>query len=96
MKPIIFALMALLGVLQYQLWFAPGGIVPTYHLQQSIEQQASANKELIARNDEVTADIHDLKTGNEAVEEHARNDLGMIKQGELFYQIVKTSSTKNN
>jgi cell division protein FtsB len=92
MKPIIFALITLLGVLQYQLWFAPGGIVPTVRLQHAIEQQAAVNKKLIARNDEITADIQDLKTGNEAVEEHGRNDLGMIKHGEVFYQIVKTSN----
>ena len=92
MKPIIFALIALLGVLQYQLWFAPGGIVPTYHLQHSLKQQTAVNRELAARNDEITADIEDLKTGSEAAEEHARNDLGMIKKDEIFYQIVKTSN----
>jgi cell division protein FtsB len=92
MKPIIIALVALLGVLQYQLWFAAGGIMPTYRLQQSIKQQLVMNKQLATRNDELTADIHDLKTGNEAVEEHARNELGMMKPGEVFYQIVKTSN----
>jgi cell division protein FtsB len=92
MKPIIFALVALLGVLQYQLWFAPGGIVPTYHLQRSLKQQTAVNKELAIRNDQITAEIQDLKMGNEAVEERARNDLGMVKQGEVFYQIVKTAN----
>lgn len=92
MKSIIFALLALLGVLQYQLWFAAGGIVPTYHLQRAIQQQLVVNKQFTARNDQLTAEIQDLKTGNEAVEEHARNDLGMVKPGETFYQIIKTGN----
>lgn len=90
MKPIIIALIALLVVLQYQLWVAPGGIVQTYHLQKSIQQQTLVNKQLLARNDEIAADIKDLKTGNEAIEEHARNDLGMIKPNEIFYQAVRS------
>lgn len=89
MKPIIIAMIVLLGVLQYELWFAIGGILPTYHLKQAIKTQTAVNQQLQVRNNLLVAEIKDLKTGNQAIEEHARSDLGMIKPGEVFYQIVK-------
>lgn len=89
MKAIFLALFILLLVLQYQLWFAPGGVTSLFRLQQSIQHQIDMNKQLAARNNQLIADINDLKNGNEAIEERARNDLGMIKKGEVFYQIVK-------
>lgn len=51
----------------------------------------AVNKKLAERNAILMADIFDLKHGNEAIEEHARNDLGMIKKGEVFYQITNLS-----
>ncbi len=89
MKPIIFILVVLIGLLQYQLWFAPGGLVSAYELHQSIQHQEEANQKLSSRNSQVELDINDLKNGNEAAEERARNDLGMVKKGEIFYQVVK-------
>ena len=89
MKPIILVLLALFALLQYELWFAPGGAMTAYHLHKNIVKQTQINKQLAARNTILGADIQDLKNGNEAVAERARNDLGMIKKGEVFYQIVR-------
>lgn len=89
MKPIIFILTALFILLQYQLWFASGGVFTAYRLHSNITKQAQMNKKLQERNAILVADIKELKHGNDAVEERARNDLGMIKKGEVFYQIVQ-------
>lgn len=89
MKPIILVLMALFALLQYELWFAAGGAMTAYHLHKNIVKQTQINKQFAARNAILVADIKDLKNGNEAVAERARNDLGMIKKGEVFYQIVR-------
>lgn len=88
MKPIITVLVALLVLLQYEIWFAPRGIVTAYQLHNNIMAQTKINKQLAERNKILIADIKDLKSGNEAIEERARNDLGMIKSGEVFYQVV--------
>ena len=89
MRPIFFVLMALFALLQYQLWFASGGVVSIYHLHKNIEKQQIVNQRLTSRNAVLMADIKDLKSGNEAIEERARDELGMVKKGEVFYQIVK-------
>lgn len=88
MKPVFLALAILFVLLQYQLWFADGGIISIHRLNQAIEKQQQANAKLIERNHTLGADVRDLKNGNDAVAERARNDLGMVKQGEVFYQIV--------
>lgn len=91
MRPQIFVttiLLVLLAVLQYKLWFSPDGISQFWLLKQNIAQQDQQNNILQARNDRVRAEIEDLKNGGEAIEEHARNDLGLIKSGESFYQII--------
>ncbi|WP_267257080.1 cell division protein FtsB [Coxiella endosymbiont of Ornithodoros maritimus] len=89
MRPIIAILIALFVLLQYQLWFASGGIVSVCYLNENINHQIMENQKLKDRNTALLADIDDLKHGAEAIEEHARNDLGMIKKSEVFYQIVK-------
>lgn len=89
MRSIVGILIVLFIVLQYQLWLATGGIMSVYHLNKNINQQILKNKAFANRNAMLAADIDDLKNGNKAIEEHARNDLGMIKKGEVFYQVVK-------
>ena len=91
MKPIVITLVALLLLLQYELWFAPRGVIMAYRLHRALVEQSAVNAGLKERNAVLVADIHDLKSGNEAIEERARHDLGMIKSGEVFYQIVHSS-----
>lgn len=62
-----------------------------HKLNEIIEKQQQINAQLIERNHTYAADVSDLKHGNDAIAERARNDLGMIKQGEVFYQIVPSN-----
>lgn len=89
MKPFLIGLAILLIALQYALWFSSGGIVQIWHLNHANVALKQDNAALIERNDILEAEVEDLKSGNEAIEERARNDLGMIKKGETFYQVVK-------
>lgn len=81
-------LLALLGLLQYRLWLGKNSIPDYLALQKEVERQARQNANLAQRNALLEADIDDLKIGLEAIEERARNELGLIKQGETFYRIL--------
>jgi cell division protein FtsB len=89
MKSIIIALSMLFLCLQYQLWFAKGGFLTTWHQRHELVLQQKINLDQKRRNDHVLGEIQDLKHGQEALEDHARKDLGMIKKNETFYQVVK-------
>lgn len=79
---------AFLG-LQYRLWLGDGGIVELLGLRASIEAQHAENERMQARNRELEAEVLDLKTGLEALEDRARRELGMIREDETFYLIVE-------
>lgn len=89
MKVLIAALVLLLLVLQYQLWVGDGGLPEVWKLEQELQKQQQENETLRERNLALEAEVLDLKKGLEAVEERARDDLGMIKQDEIFYQIIQ-------
>ena len=91
MKPFLALFILLFAVLQYELWIAPGGLASAWNLHTAIDHLQARNQKLVEKNGILAADIEDLKHGNEAVEEHARNDLGMVKPGEVFYQVVSSS-----
>ena len=84
---IIFAV--LIAALQYPMWLGKGGWLQVRAYDRQLAQQREANARLKARNDALDADVRDLKTGYEAVEERARNELGMIRQDEVFYQVIE-------
>ncbi|HZH43421.1 MAG TPA: cell division protein FtsB [Lysobacter sp.] len=84
------ALAALAGVLQYRLWFGHGGNRAVAALQQQVARQTRENAGLRERNDALAAEVEDLKSGEAAVEERARSELGMIKPGETFYRVVES------
>ena len=88
MKVVPILLFALLAALQYRLWFGKNSIPEYVAMEQSVADQAEQNAGLLQRNNLLKADIKDLKVGLEAVEERARNELGLIKQGETFYRIL--------
>lgn len=91
MKAIFIILVALLFLLQYQLWLSDGGLLTVVQLKNQISEQKQENEKLKQRNSHLMADIEDLRKGSEAAEERARHDLGMIKKGETFYQTVPGS-----
>lgn len=86
------AVAVLLG-LQYQYWLGENGRFESNKLLTQISEQQQSNDNQIAANDLLRTDVHDLKTGLEAVEEHARLDLGLIKPDETFVQISTAPTT---
>jgi cell division protein FtsB len=90
MLPVLVLLLAaLLAWLQYRLWFGGGGHREVVALGAQVQRQARDNTGLQQRNDALAAEVEDLKSGAAAVEERARNELGMIKPGETFYRVVE-------
>jgi cell division protein FtsB len=89
MKVLILALAILTLLLQYKLWFADGGIGDVKQLEKKINVQTAENNQLAEHNRLLAAEVDNLKQGNEAIEERARTELGMIKDDEVFYQIVE-------
>jgi len=92
--PLILVLLLLL--FQYQLWFGEGDMFDAWALQRQVNAQQTENSELTKRNQALAAQVQDLKQGQAAVEEQARADLGMIKKGETFYQIVREPPPPNH
>jgi len=90
LRVLVLLLIALLAWLQYRLWFGSGGSREVAALQQQVQQQAHDNAGLKQRNEALAAEVEDLKSGEAAVEERARSELGMIKPGETFYRVVET------
>lgn len=88
MKSLIIVLAVLFVVLQYKLWFEGGGVKEVARLRQSIVLQTKENTDMTQQNNALIAEVEDLKKGQTAVEERARNDLGMVKPQEVFFQIV--------
>jgi cell division protein FtsB len=89
MRKLILLLVILLGYLQYRLWLGDGGLLELWNVHQEVEAQREENARLRERNDALNAQVLDLKQGLDAIEERAREDMGMVKQGETFYQIVE-------
>lgn len=89
MRPLTVVLLVLLVLLQHRLWFGDGSFPQVWRLRWEVAQQQAENVTLQERNQALEAQVADLKHGLGAVEELARSQLGMIKQGETFYQVVR-------
>ena len=94
MKALIAILIVLLLILQYKLWFGDGNMREVWRLQTAIQEQKKENETLRERNAALEAEVQDLKQGLDAIEERARSELGMIKKGETFYQIIESEEQK--
>ena len=88
MKAISLLLGGLLLLLQYPLWLGKGSWLKVRELDTQVTEQKEANARLKVRNDAMDAEVRDLKEGLEAIEERARIELGMIKQDEIFVQVL--------
>lgn len=88
MRWVSVILLALILVWQYPLWFGKGGWLKVWELDRQVNEEYKVNQKTKARNAILDAEVRDLKLGTEAIEERARSDLGMIKSGEVFYQLV--------
>ncbi len=87
MRWITFALAALFVLVQGELWFGKVGVPHMVELQRKLAAQRTANETARLRNEQLTAEVNDLKEGLEMVEEKARGELGMIKADEIFVQL---------
>jgi cell division protein FtsB len=92
MKALGAVLGALIVLIQYPLWLGKGGWLRVWELDGQVAAQQSKNGQLEIRNDALEAEVRDLKQGQEAIEERARYELGMIKPDEVFFQIVDRRS----
>ena len=85
----IIILIVFFLVIQFDIWFKDDGFYRMKELEQMIGSQVEENERLKLRNEQLEREIEELKSGTESIEEKARTDLGMIKEGEEFYLIVE-------
>lgn len=89
MRLILFVLILAFTGLQYKLWLGDGSILQWKHLETKITAQKTENDAIVSRNRAIEADILELKSGDQALEEQARYELGMVKNDEVYYQFVE-------
>ncbi len=88
MKALTLIFVILIALLQYPLWLGKGSWLRVWNVNQQIDEQKDKNTAFKQRNETLNAEVRDLKQGNAAIEERARSELGMIKQDEVFYQVI--------
>ena len=89
MRWLVVILVVLLGFLQFRLWVGEGSVAELHDLRTRIAETEDELAHLQARNNALAAEVEDLKTGLDAIEERARSQLGMIQSGEVFLQVVE-------
>jgi len=92
MSRLTWLLVALIALLQYPLWLGKGGWLRVWDTSQQLAAQREVNQQLEQRNAGLDAEVRDLKSGFEAIEERARFELGMIKIGEIFVQVPQQAA----
>lgn len=92
MRLILICLAGLLVLIQYPLWLGKGGWLRVWDLDKQVAAAQKKNDELRARNAKLYSEVKDLKTGTGAVEERARYELGMIKDSEIFVQVLEPNA----
>jgi len=88
MRFLMVVLAVVLVLLQARLWLSNGGLREVWHLEAEVARRSEDNARLAARNSALEAEVRDLRQGTAAAEERARTELGMIHEGETFYQIA--------
>lgn len=89
MKALTLIFVILIALIQYPLWLGKGSWLRVWDLKSQIEKQVEKNNNYTIRNDALDAEVRDLKSGKAAIEERARTELGMVKQDEVFYQVLQ-------
>lgn len=93
---LLFIVLALLTVaIQYPLWWGKGGWLRVHELRQQLAEQYDTNDALSARNNALAAEVQDLKSGTQAVEERARSELGLIREDEVFIQLLAPNEVRS-
>ncbi|MEY2783503.1 MAG: Cell division protein FtsB [Pseudomonadota bacterium] len=88
-RTVPIVLVALLVILQGQLWLGRGGVPTVAELERELQQQKATNEEARRKIEQLSAEVNDLKEGLNMVEERARHELGMVKPNEIYVQIAK-------
>jgi cell division protein FtsB len=88
MRALALTLATLIVLIQYPLWLGKGSWLRVWDVDQQLQAQRAMNQKLKARNAALDAEVRDLKQGLDAIEERARSELGMVKQDEIFFQIL--------
>jgi cell division protein FtsB len=88
MKLLALALLMAIALLQYPLWLGKGSWLRVWEVDQKVRAQRDTNQTLQSRNSVLDAEVRDLKQGFEAIEERARSELGMVRQDEIFFQLL--------
>ena len=96
MKWLVAALAVAVLLLQYRVWFSEDGVREVARLKNAVATQQAENGTLGERNKQLAAEVRDLKTGMDALEERARSDLGMIARNETFYQVVPAHPSESS
>lgn len=91
MKLLTAIFILLLILIQYPLWAGKAGWYNVFQLSNEYQAQKEINVELKKQNDALRAEVNDLKNGTDAIEEKAREELGMIKKGEIYFQVINKS-----
>ena len=91
MSRLTWLLVALIALLQYPLWLGKGGWLRVWDTDRQLQAQREVNQQMEQRNAGLDAEVRDLKSGYEAIEERARFDLGFIKEGEIFVQVPQAT-----
>lgn len=94
MRILIAILLTVFVMLQYRLWVGKGSLAEVSNLKHEISQLDQELVKLKERNRALQAEVEDLRSGISAIEERARSELGMIKEGEIFYQVIDDSQVK--
>lgn len=89
MRLLTLGLVALVVLLQHPLWFGSGGWLRVHELDSRLKARRAENARLEARNAALAAEVRDLKQGYDAIEERARSELGMIREDEIFFQVIE-------
>ena len=90
MRILLLILLSLIALVQYSLWLGKGGWLQVWNLDRQIKAQQMANQKMKEKNEALEADVKDLKQGYAAIEERARDKLGMIKDDEIFFRVIKS------
>jgi len=93
MRLLTLVLAAMIALIQYPLWLGKGSWLRVWEVDQQISAQREINRKLQTRNSALDAEVRDLKQGLEAIEERARSELGMIRQDEIFFQIIEPTTS---
>jgi cell division protein FtsB len=95
MRGLLLVLLLLLGVVQYRLWFGEGSLAEKHRLELQVEEQTLINAQLRERNSELEREVLELQTGNEGLEQRAREQLGLIRKDETYYQVTDKQSLES-